>query len=290
MGITDIIDVCNDFPEFLLKNLAEDISEEEKPEDRLVVEHYPLNRSYGYCTNRGSKVTIVCPTGTTEAGISWFSYYLAKMGGFNYICKELEVDLSETDSFYNMTDEPTYDGKPASAYSPKDKEAWAVIQEKKAFREDFLNDLREITQTEGAWVVLVPLHVKTSINTFDFHFSHARKDGSQPMVNDLAAYQRFFDDFSAVMQNELGLSSAMPSPRYPVIKNNLGYRIRKDNPSANVFVLRPSSELLNFLSCDMLAAYKWAQLLSKHFDNARGMADADWKDFKQKVFGYEETA
>lgn len=290
MGINDIIDVCKEFPEFQLKNLADDISEEEKPEDRLVVEHYPLNRSYGYCTNRGSKVTIVCPTGTTEAGISRFSYYLAKMGGFNYICKELEVDLSETDSFYNMTNEPTYDGKPASAYSSKDKEAWAVIQEKKAYREDFLNDLREMTQTEGAWVVLVTLHVKNkSTNTIDFHFSHAQKDGSQPMVNDLAAYQRFFDDFSAVMQNELTLSSAMPSPRYPVIKNNLGYRIRNGNPSANVFVLRPSSELLNFLSCDMLAAYKWAQLLSKHFDNARGMADADWKDFKQKVFGYEET-
>lgn len=286
MSLDDILDTCNAFPEFQLKNLAEDISEEEKPEDRLVVEHYPLNRSYGYYKNRDSKVTIVCPSGFQETGSSWYSYYLAKLGNFNYLCKELEVDMDELDSFYNMEEEPFYNSKPASKYTPKDKEAYGILEKKKTHRQDFLNDLREATQKEGAWVIIVPLQIKSSVNTTDFHFSHARKDGSQPMINDLAAYQRFFEDFTCVMQTEFKLTSVQPSPRYPVTKKNLGYKIREANPSANVFVLRPSSELLNFLSCDMLVAYKWACLLSKHFDDGRDIANDDKKDFSQKTFGY----
>ena len=124
LDIKDIFEVCNKYPEFRLKNLAEAISDEERPEDRFVVNTFPANTSYGCCIDRGSKVTILCPTGFSEVGTGWFCYYLAKLGGFNYVCKEMEVDVDELDSFYNMSDAPLYDKKltpasPATAFANK---------------------------------------------------------------------------------------------------------------------------------------------------------------------------
>ena len=55
-------------------------SDEDSTNDSFVVEHFPINRSYGCCINRGSNVTIVSPSGVTEIGVSWYAYYLAKLG------------------------------------------------------------------------------------------------------------------------------------------------------------------------------------------------------------------
>jgi voltage-gated potassium channel len=60
MDMKDIIDTCNKFEEFRLKNLADAHSTEDYAEDRFMVEHFPLNRKYGCCIPRNSKVTIVC--------------------------------------------------------------------------------------------------------------------------------------------------------------------------------------------------------------------------------------
>ena len=46
-----------------------------------VREMSPINRPYGCCINRNSRVTIVSTSGFDEVGTSWFTYYLAKFGG-----------------------------------------------------------------------------------------------------------------------------------------------------------------------------------------------------------------
>ena len=289
MGLNDIIDTCNKFDEFRLKNLADAHSDEDDAEDRFVIEHFPLNRSYGCFVNRGSKVTIVSTGSFDEVGMGWFTYYLAKMGGFNYLSKELEVDTDELDSFYNLSEKPLYDKKPLSAFDEKkDKEVVEILEKKQARRDDFFGDLKKVVQ-DGSWVIIITEHLKTKENQTDFHFAYSQKGGANACINDMEAYQHLFEQFDAAMKADFGLESVIASPRYPLLKKNLGYAIRKDIANTNVFVLRPSSELVNFNDRKLAIAYRMASVISQQLDGGRGIQPDDVKDFKETGFGYRKV-
>jgi voltage-gated potassium channel len=286
MDMNDIIDTCNKFDEFRLKNLADAHSDEDDAEDRFVIEHFPLNRSYGCFVNRGSKVTIVCTGSFDEVGMGWFTYYLAKMGGFNYLSKELEVDTDELDSFYNLSEKPLYDKKTLSEYDEKrDKEAVEILEEKQARRDEFFNDMKEVVH-DGSWVIIITEHLKTKENQTDFHFAYSQKGGANTTINDMEAYQHLFEQFDAAMKTDFGLDSVIASPRYPLLKKNLGYSIRKDIADANVLILRPSSEIVNFNDRKLAIAYCMASVISQQLDGGRGIQPDDVKDFKETGFGY----
>ena len=296
MDMNDIIDTCNKFPEFRLKNLADAHSDEDDAEDRFVIEHFPLNRSYGCFVNRDSKVTIVSTGSFDEVGMGWFTYYLAKMGGFNYLSKELEVDTDELDSFYNLSEKPLYDKKPLSTYGEKkDKEAVEILEEKQAHRDDFFADLRSAIsspsgggQEENSWVIIITEHLKTKENQTDFHFAYSQKGGANATINDMETYQHLFEQFDAAMKTDFHLDSVISSPRYPLLKKNLGYTIRKDIANVNTFVLRPSSELVNFNDRKLAIAYRMASVISQQLDGGRGIQADDVKDFKETGFGYAQ--
>ena len=286
MDMNDTIDTCNKFPEFRLKNLADAHSDEDDAEDRFVIEHFPLNRSYGCFVNRGSKVTVVCTGSFDEVGMGWFTYYLAKMGGFNYLSKELEVDTDELDSFYNLSEKPLYDKKTLSEYDEKrDKEAVEILEEKQARRDEFFNDMKEVVH-DGSWVIIITEHLKTKENQTDFHFAYSQKGGANTTINDMEAYQHLFEQFDAAMKTDFGLDSVIASPRYPLLKKNLGYSIRKDIADANVLILRPSSEIVNFNDRKLAIAYCMASVISQQLDGGRGIQPDDVKDFKETGFGY----
>lgn len=270
MDMKDIIDTCNAFPEFRLKNLATAKSEEENgvTVDRFVVEHFHLNRNYGCCIMRDSKVTIVSPSNEKETGIGWFTYYLALFGGFNYIGKEIEVDPDEPDSYYNY------------------EQSIGLSKEQQAHRMAFEADLKLANMGEGTWTIVFTSHVKNSVNPIDFHFIDTLKDGTNSTVADMTAYESFYEAFATAMNDGFGLSTMNRSPRYPLLKKNIGYTIRKDNPNANVFVLRPSSELMNFNTNKLAIAYEMAQLISEHFDNSRGLRPEDVEELKRGGFGF----
>ena len=289
MDMKDIIDTCNKFPEFRLKNLADAHSDEDDAEDRFVIEHFPLNRSYGCFVPRSSKVTIVCTGSFDEVGMGWFTYYLAKMGGFNFLSKELEVDTDELDSFYNLSEKPLYDKKPLSEYDKKkDKVAVGILEKKLARRDAFLANLKQVVK-EGSWVIIITEHLKTKENQTDFHFAYSQKGGANPTINDMEVYQHLFEQFDASMKTDFGLDSVISSPRYPLLKKNLGYTIRKDIANANVFVLRPSSELVNFNDRKLAIAYRMASIISQQLDGGRGIQPDDVKDFKETGFGYSKN-
>lgn len=288
MDMNDIIDTCNKFPEFRLKNLADAHSDEDDAEDRFVIEHFPLNRSYGCFINRGSKVTIISTSSFDEVGTGWFTYYLAKMGGFNYLSKELEVDTDELDSFYNLSEKPLYDKKPLSEYDEKkDKEAVKILKEKQTRRDEFMDDLKTVVK-DGSWVIIITEHLKTNDNRTDFHLAYSQKEGKNTTINNLETYQHFFKQFNAAMKADFGLDSVISSPRYPLLKRNLGYTIRKNIANANVFVLRPSAELVNFNDRKLAIAYRIASVISQQLDAGRGILPDDIKDFKETGFGYAQ--
>ena len=290
MDLKDIIDTCNTFPELRLKNLADAYSDEENAEDRFVVEHFPKNRKYGCRIDNHSKVTIACTSSFDEVGIGWFTYYLAKFGGFNYISKEIEVDTDELDSFYNLSPEPLYDKKSLSAYpdNKENKEAREVLKQKLENRQEFLADLDTLVQGEDSWVIIFTEHLKTQMNQVDFHLAESLKDGSQSTISNQQQYTLFCEAFAAMVKSAFGFETALHSSRYPLMKKNLGYTIRKDHPDRNVFVLRPSSELMNFDDRKLLIAFRMSQIISEQLDYGKGITDDEAKDLKETGFGYQE--
>lgn len=289
MDLKDVFEVCQKFPEFRLKNLADALSEEDNPEDRFVVEHFPLNTSYGCCIDRTSRVTIVCPTGFSDVGIGWFSYYLAKLGGFNYVSKDIEIDSDELDSFYNISPEPLYNKKKKSEYTNKDKEAQRILDEKLKLRQDFLADIKIVTQRQNSWVIVMADHLKNSDNLVDFHFTDNLQNGTQPTVKDREKFNALFENFSLMMKEELALESELGSKRYPLLKKNLIYRLQSEGIGSNAFVLRPSSSLVNFNAKKLLIAFRMAKVISMELDDNKGIDADSVKDMATPAFGYMEN-
>lgn len=104
-GLTadEIIEVVDSQPDMRLINLAAAQCSDEHPNDRLAVEIFHINRPYGCCIDRGSDVTIVSVSSLIDPIIGHFSYYLAKMGGFNYVSRE-NGQLTPYKSFYKIPD------------------------------------------------------------------------------------------------------------------------------------------------------------------------------------------
>ena len=289
MEMKEVYEVCGRFPELSLKNMADACSDEETVEDRFVVELSPMNASYGCCIDCQSKVTIVCPTGYSEVGIGWFTYYLAKLGGFNYVCKSVEVDTDELDSFYNLSPEPLFDKKKRAEYTSKDREALSVLDKKERLRKDFLSDIKRMANGgDDSWVIVMAEHQKNTENLIDFHFADNRKDGSQAAVMDKQRYETFYKEFATVMEAEFALSATPQSARYPLMKNNLAYRLGQEGIACNAFVLRPSSHLMNFDTKRLVVALRMAQVISQQLDDGRGIREEDVKDFATTGFGYKE--
>ena len=286
----DIFDICQKYPEFRLKNLAEAISDEEHPQDSFVVEHFPKNRSYGYAIDRKSKVTIVSASSFAENGTGWFTYYLAKLGGFNYVSKDIEVDPDELDSFYNMSKKPLYEKRPRAEYDEKkDKKAIEILDQKDANRQAFLNDLRDMATGEDSWVILFTAHIKSSMNKVDFHFADAKKKGIDSTVIRQDIYQQFCQQMAGMLKTDYDLESDLQSERFALTKNNLGYRLQKEGIVCNTFVIRPSCDIINFENRRLLIAFRMADLISKELDAARGIRPEDSADFKEAGFGYKDV-
>ena len=98
----DLIEAVANCPDMRLVNLASCDRPENHPQDRIAVVHFPLNREYGCCLDRGSDVTIVAPVAVTETGTGNFAFSLAAMGGFNYVSKEISPNPDDPFGFYSM--------------------------------------------------------------------------------------------------------------------------------------------------------------------------------------------
>ena len=289
----DIFDVCKKFPEFRLKNLAESFSDEEFHTDRFVVEHFPLNNdeSYGWKINRKSRVTIVSTSSFIDNGTGWFTYYLAKFGGFNYISKDVEADPVETDSFFNLSNDPLYNGQPLSKLNEKkDKEAIKILKQKLDHRLAFLDDIRSMVTNEDSWIIIFAGYSKNSMNPKDFHFADTKENGAESTVRQQKVYTALRQRLADMLQDEFHLESEQHSERFRLLDTNLGYRLQEQGIIANSFVLRPSYDVINFDNRKLLIAYRLASCISEMLDNGRGILPEDLVDLGKTGFGYSESS
>lgn len=124
-----IFEAVDESRDFRVVNLAATVTVDNNPQDRLAVEHFTVNRIYGCMIDRGSKVTIVSLSNIVDPVIGHFAYYMAKIGGFNYISRE----TGETRPYRSFF---TY-----SATSPLPGQ------------QEFMKDIETLSAKEGSWVI-----------------------------------------------------------------------------------------------------------------------------------------
>lgn len=114
---------------FRVINTASTIPAKNNPTDRMAVEHFLVNRPYGCCLDRQSKVTIISTSSHDNPLVGNFAYYLAKLGGFNYVSREFGDVLQE--SYYI----PKVEGIPGF--------------------DEFMHDINALTDREDPWTITI---------------------------------------------------------------------------------------------------------------------------------------
>ncbi len=185
----EILDAVRNDDHYRLINVGVTQTAEEHPQDMLAVELYTLNTVYGQCIDRGSKVTIFSPGNIVDPIMGWWSYYLAMIGGFNYISRELGQTRPYL-SYYTYKPELNIPGNT-----------------------EFMEDMNYLANASDSWVfTLMP-----SSGQFEpkyptqFHFSYGLKKGetafSNPNItlNDTLAFDAFYHSLSDVLENRYSL-------------------------------------------------------------------------------------
>lgn len=284
----DLFDVAKKHNEYCIRNLATAKGTADDAIDRFVVEHYPVNTSYGCCIDRKSNITIVSPSCYNENGTYWFAYYLAKFGGFNYVAKVIEVDMDEPDSFFNIKEEPVYESKKKDEFNEAE-EGHKIVSKKEKHREDFFKDLRELNEgKDNAWTFVLTAAIKNENNTADLHIATNSANGDNSTITDIEGYSKLLQSLRE-LYGEMNME-CIETTRYHLRKNNLLYRMAdKEGIKCNGVVLRPSTDVINFDHRSLLIAYRMAQVIDQTLSSGNGMIQEDIKELKPG-FGYEMDA
>jgi len=212
----DIIEAVKKSECLHLYDMANAMNSADKPESKIVIINYKKNRPYGCCIDRGSKVTILSTSGYTEPITGWFAYHIAKLGGFNFVAKEIETDVDNPTSYYNISD---------NANCPN--------------LQLFLDDIRQFTSRPDSWVIPILGAIGPKSRPTQFHFCYNSKKGDSSyddpasLVKDYTAFDAMYKTVTSDLLDKFGYHS----------DKNEWYAINKNNVAAfvgakNAFTLR----------------------------------------------------
>ncbi len=212
----DIIEAVKKSECLHLYDMANAMNSADKPESKIVIINYKKNRPYGCCIDRGSKVTILSTSGYTEPITGWFAYHIAKLGGFNFVAKEIETDVDNPTSYYNISD---------NANCPN--------------LQLFLDDIRQFTSRPDSWVIPILGATGLKSRPTQFHFCYNSRKGDSSyddpasLVKDYTAFDAMYKTVTTDLLDKFGYHS----------DKNEWYAINKNNVAAfvgakNAFTLR----------------------------------------------------
>ena len=265
----DIFDAVQASDNFRLINLAVTQTIDEHPQDKLAVENFIVNRPYGCCIDRGSKVTIVSPSSLADPCIGNFSYYLALIGGFNYISREIG-ELRPYRSYYSFADRYNHEENLPL----------------------FMEDLERLTSREGSWTVstLVASGANEPAYPTIFHFSAGgakgdeRFEGENLIIKDMQAYRAFYEDVTSVLEKNFGLTSDHQRYHNVTSPNVFARKYEEGKGSENNIVLRIAWSACLWDSRRIAIAKTIADALNRHFEN--DVTKGDNPELKIKRSGY----
>ena len=267
----EIIDAVAHSDFFRLANTAVMQTIDEKPNDKLVVEHFDKNRSYGCCIDRGSKVTIVSVSNIVDPVIGYFAYYLAKIGGFNYMSREVG-ETRPYRSFYKFEDENSIEGLP-----------------------EFMADLNKLTAREDAWVVTMLASSGSLEPSYPVkvEFSAGGSKGGESLeqdcftVQDKERFKAFFDSVSQKLTTDFGVESAYQ--RYHGVgagRDKLYTRKLANAETVNNFNIYVAWSLSFWDSRRIALAKCLAEQIAKHIEGRDELKFS--AELKRKNFGYAD--
>ena len=251
MKMDDIFDAVNASDNFRLINLAATQTIDDRPQDKLAVENFVVNRPYGCCIDRGSKVTIVSPASLVDPCSGSFAYYLALLGGFNYISREIG-ELRPYRSYYSFEDINHEENLPL-----------------------YMEDLERLTSREGSWTItfLVASGALEPAYPTIFHFSAGgakgdeRFEGENLMVKNLKAYRAFYEDVTAQLEKEFSMTSDHQRYHNVASPNIFARKFRKGKGSENNFILRVAWSACLWDSRRIAIAKTIADTINRHFES-----------------------
>ena len=269
MGMTQeaIFEAVNASGDFRIFNMAATIPAEQNPMDRLAVEHFVVNRSYGCYIDRGSRVTIVSPSSMIDPMVGNVSYYLAKIGGFNYVSRELG-EVRPYKSFYlaSSFDEP---GQP-----------------------EFMADINELTSREGAWCVTILAASGTNEPEYPevVHIGYGRGRGESALdapdlfIHDIEKADSVFSGIEDILQNEFGWKTERQ--KYHKSDNPKVYlRHLPSSDTMNAFILRIAWSAMSRDPRRIKMAQALAGILHNELEPDRPV---DCSELKVKNLGYSD--
>ena len=265
----DIFDAVQASDNFRLINLAVTQTIDEHPQDKLAIENFIVNRPYGCCIDRGSKITIVSPSSLADPCIGNFSYYLALIGGFNYISREIG-ELRPYRSYYSF----------ANRYNHEENLPL------------FMEDLERLTSREGSWTLtpLVASGANEPAYPTIFHFSAGgakgdeRFEGENLIVKDMQAYRTFYEDVTSVLEKNFGLTSDHQRYHNVSSPNIFARKYEEGKGCDNNIVLRVAWSACLWDSRRIAIAKTIADTLNKHF---RGDVAKEYaSELQEKAIGY----
>lgn len=241
---SDIIETVKESECLHLYNLANAVNRAEKPEDKIVVVNYLRNTPYGSCIDRGSKVTIVSTSGFTEPITGWFAYHVAKIGGFNYVAKEVEIDPDNPVTYYNISNE-----NDCPNLRP------------------FLDDINRLSAKSGSWVIPFLGAEGTADRPTQWHFCYAATkhdstyDDPKKTIKDTEKFERLYQAASKYFEENYN-QHCDKNEWYAIGPNNISRHIE----CPDSFTLRIECRLFVFDSRFLQYAKDLADLLNAHLE------------------------
>lgn len=272
MKVDDIFDAVEASPEFRLINLAVTQNIDEHPQDKLAVEHFIVNRPYGCCIDRGSKITIVSPSSLADPCIGNFSYYLALIGGFNYISREIG-EVRPYRSYYAFDDRESHEPN--------------LVQ--------YMEDLETLTSREGSWTLSLLVASGANEPTYPtiFHFATGGRKGDESfegdnlVVEDVTAYRSFYEDLTEELKARYDMASDHQRYHDTSIKRLFARKYREGRGSRNNIILRVAWSACLWDMRRIAIAQTIADALNRHFES--DVMKSYPKVLHEKRSGYSEA-
>lgn len=269
MGMTQeaIFEAVNASGDFRVFNMAATIPADQNPQDRLAVEHFVVNRPYGCFIDRGSRVTIVSPASMIDPMVGNFSYYLAKIGGFNFVSRELG-EVRPYKSFYLAAsfDEP---GQP-----------------------EFMADINELTSREGAWCVTILSASGTNEPEYPevVHIGYGGGRGESALdapnlfIHDIEKADSIFTGIESTLQNDFGWKTERQM-RHKSDNAKVYLRHLPSVDTMNAFILRIAWSAMSHDTRRIKMAQAIADILHNELEPDR---QVDRSELKVKNIGYSD--
>ena len=261
----EILDAVAVSDKFRLINLSSTATPEEKVTDLLAVEHFPVNTIYGQCIDRHSKVTIFSPSNIVDPIIGWWAYYLAKIGGFNYVSREVG-ETRPYNSFYLYKNDNT------------------------TGREECMADLNRLVDSEDKWVfsILAASGGSEPAYPTQFHFTYGAKKGDETYddpnitLNDIPSFDALYKEFAALLETDYSLSA--DRQRYHT-NANAAYFARHLEHKVNAVALRVAWSVTVRDARAIQIAQSLAHAINRNINHTD---NPDVPELKIKAIGYEE--